>query len=235
MKLAIMQPYLFPYIGYFQLMKIVDKWIVFDTVQYIYHGWINRNRILHPTSGWQYIIVPLEKHSRNTVIKDIKIAETVEWKTKILGQLSHYKKRAPFYSQTIELIGECLEYNEKSITRFNVKILSAIGEYLDLDFDYKFFSEMNTNLKKVENAGDWALNISKEMEVTQYINPISGKDLFDNKKFIELGIDLKFLVTDKIIYDQKRENYEDSLSIIDVLMWNSKDQIIDLLNKFELA
>ena len=78
MKLGIMQPYFFPYLGYFDLIHSVDKWVVFDTPQYIRHGWVNRNRILHPESDWQYIIVPLKKHPRNTPIKEIEIADGIE-------------------------------------------------------------------------------------------------------------------------------------------------------------
>ena len=79
MKVGIMQPYFFPYLGYFDLINRVDKWIVFDTPQYIRHGWVNRNRILHPHQGWQYIVVPLKKHDRDTSINQIETADPTEW------------------------------------------------------------------------------------------------------------------------------------------------------------
>ena len=91
-----MQPYFFPYLGYFHLINSVDEWIIFDTPQYIRHGWVNRNRILHPKSGWLYITVPLVKHPQNTPINEIKIANQKDWKRLILAQLNHYKK-IPFY------------------------------------------------------------------------------------------------------------------------------------------
>ena len=72
-RLGIMQPYFFPYLGYFDLINRTDRWIVFDTAQYIRHGWVNRNRILHSDSEWQYILVPLKKHSRKAAIKDIAV------------------------------------------------------------------------------------------------------------------------------------------------------------------
>ena len=75
MKLGIMQPYFFPYPGYFALIAQVDRWVVFDTPQYMRHGWVNRNRILHPGSGWQYIVAPLVKHRRSTSIRDIRLAD----------------------------------------------------------------------------------------------------------------------------------------------------------------
>ena len=97
MKLGIMQPYLFPYLGYFDLIHCTDRWIVFDTAQYIRHGWINRNRILHPTSGWQYFIIPVKKQSRNTPICDIQVSDNPGWRARVLGQLEHYRKRAPYF------------------------------------------------------------------------------------------------------------------------------------------
>ena len=96
MKVAIMQPYFFPYIGYFQLIHAVDTFILFDDVQYIRHGWINRNRILKPVFGHQYIIAPLAKHQQKSLIKEISVIEGVAWKVKILLQIEHYKKKAPF-------------------------------------------------------------------------------------------------------------------------------------------
>ena len=101
MKLGIMQPYFFPYIGYISLVKHTDEFILFDTVQFIKHGWIERNRILKPTGGWQYISVPLEKHSLSTLIMDTKIRNNDDWKAKILNQLVHYKRRAPYKKETI--------------------------------------------------------------------------------------------------------------------------------------
>ena len=107
MKLAIMQPYFFPYIGYFQLMNVVDKWVVFDNIQYIRHGWVNRNRILSPNleKEWQYILIPLDKHAKEALIYDIKIINSNRWKDEIIGKLSYYKRiRAPYYYQIIDLI-----------------------------------------------------------------------------------------------------------------------------------
>lgn len=90
-----MQPYFLPYLGYISLIKHTDQFILFDTVQFIRHGWIERNRILKPDEGWQYIQVPLQKHSRDTLIKDIIIKNDVTWSEKILAQVKHYKKKSP--------------------------------------------------------------------------------------------------------------------------------------------
>ena len=104
MKVGIMQPYFFPYSGYFSLIKATETFILLDEVQFIRHGWIERNRILKPNEGWQYIHCPIEKHSRETRIRDIEIRNQENWKNKILAQLIHYKKKAPYYNEVISLL-----------------------------------------------------------------------------------------------------------------------------------
>ena len=94
MKLGIMQPYLFPYVGYFQLMNAVDRWIAFDEIQFIDKGWINRNRILHPdpVKQWQFLTVPLSKRGQFDKICNISIKEELDWRSQIFGKLTMYKK-----------------------------------------------------------------------------------------------------------------------------------------------
>ncbi|MEE9190923.1 MAG: WbqC family protein, partial [Candidatus Neomarinimicrobiota bacterium] len=101
---ALMQPYFLPYLGYFSLIKHTDQWMFMDQVKFIRHGWIARNRILKPGEGWQYIIVPLKKHHRDIIIKDVKIYNSSNWQDKIYRQLLHYKKKAPFYNDVINLL-----------------------------------------------------------------------------------------------------------------------------------
>jgi hypothetical protein len=121
-----MQPYFFPYLGYFSLIQNTDKWIVFDEVQFIRHGWIERNRILKPGDGWQYISVPLEKHSRETLIKEIKIRNSEDWKGKILRQLEHYKKIAPYYSDVIEFLNIVFKIETTNIVKLNTHLFSDL-------------------------------------------------------------------------------------------------------------
>ena len=102
-----MQPYFMPYIGYYSLIKHTDEFILFDPVQFIRHGWIERNRILKQGGGWQYIQVPLIKdNGRDTLIKDVRINNSEPWKQKMLAQLQHYKKKAPYYFKVIKMLNE---------------------------------------------------------------------------------------------------------------------------------
>jgi len=234
MKLGIMQPYFFPYLGYYALLKYVDKWIVFDTVQFIRHGWIERNRILKPTEGWQYISVPLEKHSRDTLIKDIKIKNTEDWKNKIIRQLDHYKKKAPYYNQVINFLQNIFSYNTDSISLLNSYLLNKTCDYIGINFNYEIFSELNITIGSINDPGDWAFEISKAVGADCYINPPGGIELFDKKKFNNAMIDLNFLKINITEYNQSRKTFEPGLSIIDAMMFNSPSEISKMLDDFIL-
>lgn len=235
MKLGIMQPYFFPYIGYFQLINAVDKWIVFDIVQYKRHHWINRNRILHPKAGAQNIIVPLRKHSREALIREIEMADEQGWRLRIIAQLEHYKKKAPFYKETIDFLEECFAMRTESLSEFNTATLKMVCERLDIAFDYAVCSELNFELNDISAPGDWALRISKQLEAEEYINPETGREIFDSAKFEKSGVKLKFLAPKLSAYMQKGCEFVPGLSIIDVMMWNSSEDIKAMLSDFTIA
>lgn len=242
MKIGIMQPYFLPYIGYFTLIKYTDKFILFDTVQFIKHGWIERNRILKQQNSkitinnWQYISVPLVKHHQETKIKDIKLNNTIDWREKIFSQLKHYKKIAPYYNETIKTLRIALDIQTNSITKLNEHILKIICNYLDIKFNVDIFSEMNLKIDKVNAPDEWALNICKSLKnVDEYWNPEGGLKFFDRNKYIKENISLKFLKMNITPYSQRNvNNFESSLSIIDVMMFNSPIQINKMLDNYEL-
>ena len=224
MKLGIMQPYFFPYLGYFALINVTDFWIVFDNVQYIRHGWINRNRILHPVEGWSYIVVPV-KSSRETTIQEVIIAQDRKWKKRILGQLHHYKKKAPYYLTTFSLVEECLDIDTSSISQLNVSILAKVCAYIGIKFDFSFFSSMKLKLGPVESPGDWALRISEAVGAKEYINPPGGENLFDRGKFAKSNVKLTIQNLPPLVYKCSGYQFIPNLSVIDVLMWNSPERV----------
>ncbi len=232
MKLAIMQPYFVPYLGYFALIKKADHWIVFDTPQFTRHGWIERNRILKPVEGWQYIKIPLEKHPRNTAIMDIKIKHKEKWGHKILAQLIHYKK-TPYYSNVINLVNEIILHDTKSIVDMDVFALSVVCNYLNIDFSYQIYSKSKFKIDKVNNPDEWAFEISKVLGAKIYYNLPGGIDFFDRDKYNQNNIELKFLKLKLKEYNQGRNKFESSLSIIDVMMFNSPEEINGMLNNYE--
>jgi hypothetical protein len=226
-----MQPYFFPYLGYFDLINYSNRWIIFDTVQYIRHGWINRNRILKPGGDWQYITVPLKKHGREILIKDVEISANKDWKTRILAQLQHYKKKAPYFGETYQLVEECLAVEEQSISRLNAAILEKICQHLSIPFEWEYFSTMNLGLESVKESGDWAFHISEKLGAKEYVNPPGGAEIFDSAKFNENGIKLTIRHMPALAYECRGYDFILNLSIIDVLMWNSPDKVKEYLDK----
>lgn len=235
MTAAIMQPYFFPYIGYFQLIHACDRFILFDDVQYIRHGWINRNRILKPGEGFQYITMPLAAHSRNTLIRDIQLTEAEKSKDKILRQIEHYKKTAPYYKTVHALMVDCFAEAQLSVTGMNARCLKLVCDYIGLDFTLEISSQMNFDYSQVQDAGDWALRMCQQLQVTEYINPAGGMELFDKERFEKHNIRLRFLRSGLRSYSQRREYFEPGLSIVDVMMFNDPAAIRNLINDYQLV
>lgn len=234
MRIGIMQPYLFPYIGYFQLINYVDKWVIFDDIQYISKGWINRNRILHPDikKEWQYFTIPVKKHSREIKIMDVEINNDIQWRDELLGKLTQYKKKAPFYNETKEFLGDCLSADFSNLCKLNESTLKNTCDYLNIPFDYSIFSQMKINTSNVEHSGQWAKEIAHATGADEYVNPADGHKLFNESEFIDIGIQLKFLQSKLSPYVQRRGSFVPGLSIIDVMMWNDVSAISELLEDF---
>jgi len=229
MILAIMQPYLFPYIGYWQLIANSDKFIFFDVVQYNKKSWMNRNRILHPDKSkeFQYISVPIKKNLQGTLISAVTLNNEEKWQEKILGQLTVYKNlKAPYYNETIDLIKNIFSQDYQTLLSLSIQSTKIICQYLDIELKYEIASEIDFDKKIIEGPGDWALSISKELKARQYINPYGGYEIFDEDKYNLNNIDLKFIKSNLTPYKQSfREDFQSGLSIIDVLMFNDINEI----------
>lgn len=236
MRLGIMQPYFMPYLGYFSLIKNTDEFILFDTVQFIRHGWIERNRILKPNGGWQYFQVPIiKKNGRETVIKDVRVNNSENWKSKIIAQLQHYKKTAPFYKIVVELLNDVFDSDYDDIVLLNKVSLERICSYLGIARKMKVFSEMHLDIAPVSAPDEWALNICKAIEgVDEYWNPIGGLSFFDKSKYNNAGIKIFFQEMVLTPYRQFGSGFEPGLSIIDVMMFNSPESINEMLDNYKL-
>jgi hypothetical protein len=233
MKLAGMQPYFFPYLGYFGLIKHSDIFIIADNVQYIESGWIRRNRILKPKAGWQYIGVPLVKCTHKTIIKEMKICVNEAWQDKIFRQLEHYKKSAPYYNQVIRFLEHAFTAETDSISDLNAHLLAETCQYIGIPFNVEIFSQMNVAVKRASAPDEWALNTCKAFGAHTYINPPGGIGIYDRNKYVRAGIELEFLKVNPRPYDQRNGAFEEGLSILDVMMFNTPVQIQAMLDDYD--
>lgn len=236
MKLGIMQPYFFPYLGYFTLINYVDKFILFDTPQYIDRGWINRNRILNHKGEVRYITVPVQKSSRDAKIKDIKIDHTKKWKESILGSITAYKRKAPYYTLILDLLTGVFDAAGEDIAGLDYLALKAVCEYLDIKTPIEIYSEMDITLEQEISAPDeWALFITKKLGYSEYVNPPGGQSFFKKEKYTQQHIELKFIESMLPSYIQRIGHYEKGLSILDVMMFCDKNTITDMLYDFKIS
>lgn len=235
-SVGIMQPYFFPYIGYFQLIAATDQWVVFDTAQYMRHGWINRNRILHPDAGPKYVILPLAKHAREAEIRELRLHESIDWKTRIMDQVrNYYRLRAPHFDEVMDLLDSLLDSSERELLPLLVGCLEGVCRHLDLPFEFRLASDVKFDPGTVAHPGQWALRISKSLGVDRYVNPIGGCEIFQPEEFEEAGIDLVFLEAGLEPYAQGTDEFHAGLSIIDVLMWNSVEDVQQRLHDHALT
>ncbi len=228
MKVGIMQPYLFPYIGYFQLIYLVDKFVLYDDVNYIKKGWINRNNII--INGQKKLFtISLSGASQNKLINEIYIAD--DFKTFIKTIRINYSK-APFFNETMELIEKILLYENRNLSLFIKNSFEILLEYLNITTELLLSSDIkkNNELKGQQKI----MAICKELNTSTYINPIGGMELYKKETFKAKNIKLHFLKTNFTEYKQFKNEFISGLSIIDVMMFNSVEEINDMLENYEL-
>lgn len=231
MKIGIMQPYFFPYIGYWQLMNAVDKYVIYDDVNYIKGGWINRNQIL--MSGKPNIInLKMNGASSNKLINEVSVDNNSIWKNKLLKTIEYSYKKAPYFEVVFPIIKDIIFYDEINLAINLANSIKRIAEYLDIKTEFILSSniEKDNNLK----GQDKIIEICKILNASEYYNAIGGLELYSTENFESNGIELKFLRTEFIEYEQFSNEFISNLSIIDVMMFNSKADVIKLLECYSL-
>lgn len=234
MKLAIMQPYLFPYIGYFQLIRAVEEFVVYDDVNFIKQGWINRNRTLNNGAPLLFT-VPLENASSFSRINEVRVdlKQYNAWKNKFLKTLALNYKKAPQFDTTIGLIGGVLDnFREGSVADLALSGIRAVCGHLGINTKIVPSSSVynNTHLHGKERVVD----ICRQTGASHYINPIGGQELYTKEYFKEHHLQLSFIKSLPVTYAQLKEPFVPWLSIIDVLMFNTAGDIVLMLENYEL-
>lgn len=232
MKVAIMQPYFVPYIGYFQLMNAVDEFIVYDNIEYSKGGWINRNRIL-VNGKPSFITLPLKKGSDFLNVDERMLSDSVEsFKYKTLRKIQNVYSKAPEFNNTYPIIEQIFTYKSQSLFHYLFNSLLILKKHLDISS--KLIMSSTINIDAELKFDKKVISLVKEKKALTYINPIGGQDLYDKEHFLNYGIELFFLKSKDIDYKQFDNEFVPWLSIIDVLMFNSKEEVLKMLNEYEL-
>ena len=235
MKLAIMQPYFLPYLGYFQLIDSVEKFIMFDDVNFIKQGWINRNNFL-VNNEKHLISLPLKQISSYKLIKDINIdtQRYEKWFDKFKKTLVQSYSKAPYFEDTINLIDSIYRSPKSNlISELNYLAIQQLCKLIGIKTEIQRTAVQynNKNLSGQERV----IDICKRENATAYINAIGGKSLYEKQTFKDYNIVLFFLQSSDIRYRQFNKNFVPSLSIVDALMFNSVNKLDRLIKSYDLV
>ena len=232
MAVAIMQPYFFPYLGYFQLVQAVDHFVFYDDVMFIKKGWINRNRILMQGNEFLFTI-PLEKQSQNKTIRESTVSWGKEFPNKFMNQLDSAYKKAPNYTEVRNLVDQVLHRKFESLADLASESVQATWAYLGLE--KKFYQSSQLSVSEDLGRAERLIEITKFLGESNYINAVNGQELYEKGFFKENGIDLHFLKPNLIPYLQgTTKEFVNGLSMIDVLMWNKKEDVVQWVENFQL-
>lgn len=221
MKTAIMQPYFLPYIGYFQLMAAVDVFIVYDNIQYTKKGWVNRNRMLLNGTDSVFTLA-LKKDSDFLDVRDRSLSDTFD-RAKLLNKFYGAYRRAPYFSKVLPLIEEIVKCEHQSLFEYIYTSIEKIKNYMGLECEFRVSSTID--IDHALTAQDKVIALCKKVGATTYINPQGGVNLYDCSSFNSNDITLKFLRSRLVSYTQFTNEFVPWLSIIDVLMFNSGDEV----------
>ncbi|TCT09059.1 WbqC family protein [Paralcaligenes ureilyticus] len=230
MKLAIMQPYFLPYIGYFQLIAAVDLFIVYDNIKYTKKGWINRNRMLRDGKDVVFSL-PLKNDSDYLDVCARELAASFD-RTKLLKQLEGAYSRAPHFTRTRSLLEEIMLYQDANLFRYLHHSIIKVCEHLGIKTEIKISSDIDIDHSL--KGQDKVIALCDAIGASGYINAIGGIELYSKEAFRDRGIDLAFLQTNPINYTQLDNTFVPWLSIIDVIMFNSPEEIGRILTNYKL-
>lgn len=215
MKIAIMQPYFFPYFGYWQLISAVDRFVIYDDVNYIKGGWINRNRILINGKP-NYINAPLQHASPYRKINEIDLQQSIFWRKKLKKKISLTYKNSPFYKKIFPIIDRIIQYETTNLADYLASQVIILSKLMGIKTEIVLTSSHYKNSQLAGQAR--VIDMCRIEGATTYINLSGGKTIYDPTSFHEAGVNLRYIKMKKFVYRQDSAVFIPNLSIIDVLM-----------------
>ncbi|MCW5898882.1 MAG: WbqC family protein [Flavobacteriales bacterium] len=231
-RTAIMQPYVFPYLGYYQLFHAADTFVSLDDAAFINKGWVNRNRLLLQ-GGPHFFTIPLSARSQNVSIRDTRVAPDDGWRRKLLTTLGHAYRKAPYFDEVYPIFERVLALPGESVADTAERSLMLVLDHLGTPRSIRRASELG--LDPELHGQDRILAICGAVGTDLYVNPAGGRELYLAERFKERGIRLRFLRSEIVPYTQGTAgHFEPGLSMIDVLMWNSRSSVLDMMARYQL-
>ncbi len=232
-RVAIMQPYFLPYIGYFQLINAVDEFIIYDNIQFSKKGWFHRNRLLQNGKD-EYFTLPLKKDSDFLDVNERFLSESWEFeKYKILRKIKENYRKAPFFEVSFPIIEAVFNFKNTNLFEFSFNSLKILCDRLDIKTSFIISSILDIDHETILGEAK-VMALCKAVNATHYVNPIGGLELYSRSNFENCNLELSFIKSNPIVYQQFNENFVPWLSILDLMMFNSIDQIKLWLNDFDV-
>lgn len=232
MKVSVMQPYFFPYAGYFSLIQSSDRFVIYDDVNFIRRGWVNRNYFLGANGPFRFTM-PVLHTSRATKIYDVKICNLSQTEKQLFRTLSFNYKKAPFFHETMNLLESIFQSKKQNFADFLTLTIKKVTEYAEITTEILRSSDLH--ISQTLGGQERILEICQSMKADLYINAIGGTALYRRSDFLEKGITLKFLKFSGTAYPQFSEPHTPNLSIIDGMMFNSPEQLRSLIKQYVLV
>jgi len=228
-KVAIMQPYFLPYMGYWQLINDVDEFVVYDNIKYTKKGWINRNRFLQNGKDTLFSLA-LQSGSDDLDVSDRQLSSAFE-RDRLVRQLKEAYRKAPFFSENFSIIEQVINFPDNNLSAYIENSIRTLCSYLSITTPVITSSDIKIDHKSLKGK-DKVIEICKSLGATEYVNPIGGLDLYDRSEFEKAGLKLTFLRSRSLDYKQSGNEFIPHLSILDVLMFNSLEQTKEYLGSF---
>ncbi len=220
MRIAIMQPYFLPYIGYFQLISAVDRFVLYDDVQYTKKGWINRNQFNADRGAWKFSIA-VNSHREKTRISEINISKEYN-RQKIIARIKNdFRELDHSQQEAMTLIAKVIEFEENNLFKYVLNSVVEVCEYLNIKKEKFLISSEIGNFTELKGEAK-VLQICRALNATSYINPISGAHLYDKTRFKNKGVELKFL--EPLIHPGMNSNQP--VSIAQDLLTRNKSEVV---------
>ena len=235
-RVAIMQPYVFPYVGYMNLVQASDKFVFYDDVHFIKKGWINRNRIMLMGEPYRFSI-PLKQQSQNSLIKDSEVSDLPLFAEKFLKQLNSSYKNSPYKDSVLDYVREVLMGNQKNISEIAIASIEHFFRYIGVKKEFHYSSKQFSSTRGLAKA-ERLIKITQLLNSSEYINAINGTSLYTKTFFASQGIVLNFIKPSLMPYQQfnrGKKLFQEGLSIIDLMMNLSERELCNQLNDYTIV